>query len=99
MMMRKRMSLITLFLLFCFLVHAQLQSPDQFLGYKIGTRYTPHWKIVAYYQHVAAAVPGMVQLQTYGHTNEGRPLMVAFVSDREHIGNLQQIRNSFLRPP
>src|SRR5688500_18433850 len=97
MMMRKRTSLITLCLLFCFLVQAQLQSPDQFLGYKIGTRYTPHWKMVSYYQHVAAAVPGMVQLQNYGQTNEGRPLMVAFVSDRENITNLQAIRNGNLR--
>ena len=97
MMMRIRISLITLLLVLCFSVQAQLQSPDQFLGYKIGTRYTPHWKIVAYYQHVAAAVPGMVQLQTYGQTNEGRPLIVAYVSDREHISNLQQVRTNNLR--
>ena len=73
---------------------AQLQSPDQFLGYKIGTRYTPHWKIVSYYNHVAAAVPGMVQLQTYGQTNEGRPLVVAFVSDRANMAKLESIRTT-----
>lgn len=73
---------------------AQLQSPDQFLGYQIGTRYTPHWKIVSYYNHVAAAVPGMVQLQQYGQTNEGRPLVVAFVSDRANMAKLESIRST-----
>ncbi|HYK55408.1 MAG TPA: hypothetical protein VEV15_02950, partial [Flavisolibacter sp.] len=56
-------------------VFAQPQSPEQFLGYKLGSRYTPHWRIVDYYKHVAAAVPTIVKLQEYGKTNEGRPLM------------------------
>lgn len=75
---------------------AQLQSPEQFLGYKIGSRYTPHWRIVEYYKHVAAAVPGMVKWQQYGQTYEGRPLIVAFVSAATNISNLESIRNNNL---
>jgi hypothetical protein len=76
---------------------AQLQSPEQFLGYKIGSRYTPHWRIVAYYKHVAATAPNVMKLQQYGETNEGRPLLVAFVSSAANISNLESIRTSNLK--
>lgn len=71
----------------------QLKSPEEFLGYKIGTKFTPHWKIVDYFKLVAAASPGMVKLEQYGQTYEGRPLVVAYVSTDVNITNLQNIRN------
>ena len=75
---------------------AQLQSPEQFLGYKVGTRFTPHWRIVDYFKHVAANAGTMVKLQPYGQTNEGRPLMVAFISSAANLSNLEQIRTNNL---
>ena len=81
---------------FSFTAFAQLQSPDQFLGYKLGSRYTPHWRIIEYYKHVAAAVPSAVKLQEYGKTSEGRPLMVAFVSSAGNMAQLETIRNNNL---
>ncbi len=78
-------------------VSAQLKSPEDFLGYKIGSRYTPHWKIVNYFNHVAAYAPAVMKLQQYGETNEGRPLLLAFVSTPENIKNLDQIRLNNLR--
>ncbi|HEU4472276.1 MAG TPA: M14 metallopeptidase family protein, partial [Flavisolibacter sp.] len=75
---------------------AQVQSPEQFLGYKLGSRYTPHWRIVEYYKHLANAAPSQVKLQEYGKTNEGRPLMVAIVSSAENMGRLEAIRNNNL---
>ncbi|MFZ9718623.1 MAG: M14 metallopeptidase family protein, partial [Chitinophagaceae bacterium] len=90
-----------LFLFFLFLVSlsamAQLKTPDQFLGYPIGSRYTPHWKVVSYFQHAADAMPANVKLQQYGVTNEGRPLLVVFLSNETHIKNLEQIRANNLR--
>lgn len=90
-MLKRIFFLTALFFAFQF-SFSQLQSPEQFLGYKIGTRFTPHWKVVDYFKSVAAAVPSMVKLQQYGQTNEGRPLMVAFVSSESHISNLENIR-------
>jgi hypothetical protein len=78
-------------------VKAQLKSPEQFLSYKIGTHFTPHWKVVEYFQHVAANSSSMVKLQEYGQTNEGRPLIVAFISTPENIQNLENIRKNNLR--
>ncbi|MFP5041445.1 M14 family metallopeptidase [Parasediminibacterium sp. JCM 36343] len=74
-----------------------LQSPDQFLGYKLGTKFTRHDKIVAYCKAVAAANPAMVRIEKYGETNEGRELMVAYISSPENIKNLDLIRLNNLR--
>lgn len=76
---------------------AQLKSPEEFLGYKIGTRYTPHWKLVSYFQHVAQAVPSMVKMQQYGETNEHRPLYLAYISVAENISNMENIRQNNIR--
>lgn len=78
-------------------VTAQLQSPEQFLGYKLGSKYTPHWKVLSYFNHVAATMNKNVKLQTYGATNEGRTLMVAFVASEENLNNLENIRLNNLR--
>src|ERR1044071_309452 len=77
--------------------NAQLKSPDEFLGYKVGTRYTPHWKIVSYFQHIAANASSNVKLEQYGQTNEGRPLLVSFISSADNISKLEQIRLNNLR--
>jgi hypothetical protein len=77
--------------------NAQLKSPDEFLGYKVGSRYTPHWKIANYFQHVAANASANVKLEQYGQTNEGRPLLLSFISAAENINRLEQIRLNNLR--
>src|SRR5688572_3100373 len=77
--------------------NAQLRSPDEFLGYKIGTRYTPHWKIVNYFQHIAAHAAANFKLEEYGQTNEGRPLLLSFISSADNISRLEQIRLNNLR--
>ena len=76
---------------------AQIKSPAEFLGYAVGTRFTPHWMVVSYFQYVAATLPGTVKLQQYGETNEGRPLLAAFVGTSENIQNLESIRMNNLR--
>lgn len=76
---------------------SQVKSPEQFLGYKLGDRYSPHFKVVSYFQHVAATNSAMVKLEQYGQTNEGRPLLLAFVSSAENIANLENIRKNNLR--
>jgi Zinc carboxypeptidase len=78
-------------------LNAQLKSPEEFLGYKIGSRYTPHWKIVNYFNHVAANAATTVKLDKYGETNEGRPLLISFISSAENIQQLEAIRLNNLR--
>ncbi len=76
---------------------AQLQSPDQFLGYPLGSHYTAHFKIVNYVNHVAQQVPDMVKVEKYGETNEGRPLMLLYIGTKENLANLENIRKNNLR--
>ena len=95
--MHKRIFLSFLFLLATVICFAQLKSPEEFLGYKIGSRYTPHWKIVNYFNQVAANSTATVKLEKYGETNEGRPLLVTFISSAENIQRLDAIRNNNLR--
>jgi hypothetical protein len=90
--MFKRIVAIVLFFSVIQFSFAQLKSPEEFLGYPVGTKFTPHWKIVDYFRSVAAAVPSMVHLEQYGQTYEGRPLMVAYVSLDANISNLENIR-------
>ena len=76
------------------LTFAQVKSPEQFLGYKLGDRYSPHFKVVSYFKQVAEANTTMVKLEQYGQTNEGRPLLLAFISSAENISNLENIRKN-----
>lgn len=80
-----------------FLFAQNVQSPAEFLGYTLGTKFTPHYKIVAYFNAVAQAAPGMVKIEKYGETNEGRPLIVAYIASAENMQNLEAIRTNNLR--
>ena len=73
----------------------ELQSPQDFLGYEIGTRFTRHADVVKYFEHVAKN-SGLVQYHTYGKTNEFRPLTYAVISSEENLKNLEKIRTDHL---
>jgi hypothetical protein len=74
-----------------------LQSPEQFLRYKLGDRFTPHYRIVEYFKYVSQAASTMVKLEQYGETYEGRPLYLAYISSPENITKLESIRMNNLR--
>jgi len=72
-----------------------LQSPSEFLGYEIGTRFTRHHQVVDYFKYVSNTVSN-VKLEKYGETNEHRPLYVSYISSKENILNLETIRKDNL---
>lgn len=67
------------------------------MGYKIGTRFTPHHKVVDYVRSVAQAKPEMVKVEKYGETYEGRELLLTYISSAENLRNLEAIRLNNLR--
>ena len=67
------------------------------MGYKIGTHYTPHYKIVNYVKAVAQVKPDMVKVEKYGETNEGKELLVAYVASPQNLARLDEIRQNNLR--
>lgn len=93
-----RVTLIFLGLLFISgQLTAQLKSPDEFLGYGLGTRFTPHYRIVNYFNQTASVMPQVMKLEKYGETNEGRELLLAIVSSPENMTRLDEIRKNNLR--
>lgn len=74
----------------------ELQTPDEFLGYPLGSRFTRHHKIVEYYHHVASVMSN-VKIMPYGETNELRPLITAVISSQANFDNLENIRLDNLR--
>ncbi len=93
----KKLVLITGFLFWMFSVSAQLLSPQQFLGYPVGTHFTPCYKIDEYFKAVAIAKPAMVKLEKYGQTYEGRDLMLAYIGLPDNLQRLEEIRKNNLR--
>lgn len=85
-----------LFLHFQFGISQNIQSPEEFLGYQIGTQFTRHASVVDYFAHIAE-YSDLVQYHTYGKTNEDRALTYAVISSEENLQNLEQIRNSHLQ--
>lgn len=74
-------------------LQAQIKSPDEFLGYPLGSRFTPHTQIVAYYRYLAGLNKN-IKLIDYGKSYEQRELLVAVVSSQDNIANLEQIRET-----
>ncbi len=95
--MHSRFLLLLICLLTAGILSAQLQSPEQFLGYKIGSHYTPYYKIVNYVKAVALARPDMVKVEKYGETNEGRELLLAYIASPQNLQRLDEIRQNNLR--
>ena len=91
----KKLYALILGLLLSFQAFAQ-KSPEEFLGYKLGERFTPHHRMVAYFEHLAATM-SHVKLVYYGETYEHRPLFVAIASSPENMSNLENIRLDNLR--
>lgn len=89
----KRLSLSLLLVSLSYVLFAQaLQSPDQFLGYPLGAKYSRHHRVVEYFKSVAAAKPDMVKLEKYGETNEGRELMISIIASPENLKRIESIR-------
>lgn len=91
-----RTLIVVLFSATACLAQSGLQSPEQFLGYELGDRFTRHHRVVEYFKHVDEALPN-VKVQQYGETYEHRPLIFAVVASPENFANLEQIRTDNLK--
>lgn len=89
--------LLSLLLFLPFIFTAQLKSPSEFLGYELGSQFTRHHQVVDYYEYLAKAEPDRMQLMEYGKTNERRPLLLAYISSKSNIKNIEDIRQEHLK--
>ena len=83
--------------LFSILSVAQdLKSPEEFLGYQVGTQFSRHADVVAYFKYVAEH-SDWVTFDEYGKTNERRPLTYAVITTPENQANIETIRTNQLK--
>ena len=95
-MIKKAYLLLLLLCCFASAFSQDIQSPAAFLGYQLGDQFTYHYRIADYFRYVAQNSKN-VKLIQYGTTNEGRPLMVAFIASAQNIGRLDEIRQNNMR--
>lgn len=96
--MMKYFTPVAFFVFFSFTSSAQdkLLSPEEFLGYELGDRFTFHERALDYFRHVATVTPN-AQLFSYGETYEGRPLAYLAITSEENFKRLDDIRRDNLR--
>lgn len=94
--MKYKIALFGLF--YGFLMSAQaVKSPSEFLGYELGSRFSRHHQVMAYYRYLAETTSDKIKFQPYGETYEHRPLTLLFVSSPENIARLEDIRQEHLK--
>ena len=74
----------------------KIPTPEEYLGYPIGTLHTRHDAIVGYMRELARLSDRAV-LDTIGETYEHRQLVVLKVTSPENHSNLEQIRQDHLK--
>ncbi len=72
-----------------------IPSPEQFLGYPVGSWHTRHDRIVAYLEKLAE-LSDRATITYYGKTHELRSLVILNVTDPAHHRNLQQLKAKHL---
>src|SRR3954469_3237307 len=75
-----------------------IPSPKDVLGYHVGAPYklTYYADILKYYRALAAATP-RVKVESIGKSDEGRELVVVWVSSNANITNLQKNRDNLAK--
>ena len=98
MLLKKIAGFFTVFFVLSTFLAAQnrLLSPEEFLPSSYGKHFTPHHLLVDYYEHVAANSE-VVKVQTYGRTNQRRPLLYTIITSKENFNRLEEIRQNNLR--
>jgi hypothetical protein len=76
--------------------NAAVPTPKAVLGYDIGDRFTPHHLIVRYAERLAAA-SRRVHIDTVATTFEGRPLLLATITNEANQARRDRIREDARR--
>src|SRR6266581_3557758 len=91
--MKSRSAALVLILLLAAAAHAQLPTPDEFLGYKLGERFTPYSRILDYFDELAKRSE-LITVQRFGETYEHRPLVLAVITSAKNRASLDTLRQN-----
>lgn len=73
-----------------------IPTPEQFLGYPLGSHHTRYDRIVAYFQELAR-VSDKATFEVFGQTYEQRPLVALIITSPANHNRLEDIRQKHLQ--
>ena len=71
-------------------------NPEEFLGYRLGERFTPHHRILGYFAELDRA-SDLVSMRTIGESYEHRPLVLAVITSPRNQQRLAEIQRNAQR--
>ena len=72
---------------------AEVPTPDDFLGYKLGDRFTPYSRILDYFNELAKQSK-LITIHQFGETYEHRPLVLAVITSAKNRASLDTLRQN-----
>lgn len=70
--------------------NSNITTPESFLGHQVGEWHVSHDKLVAYME-VLAEESSRIQIETYAHSHENRPLVLLTISSEDNLKNIDKI--------
>ena len=86
-------AILALFTTLTAAAQTNVPTPDEFLGYGMGERFTPHHRILAYFDELAKK-SSLVTIEKIGETYEHRPLVLATITSAKNRAALETIRRN-----
>lgn len=72
---------------------APIPSPEALFGYPMGERFTPHHRILRYFEELTRRSPA-ISIRQIGETYEGRPLVLATITSAKNRAALEAIQRN-----
>lgn len=91
--------LISVLLILPLLGYGQLVTLPQALTpfYHSGEQFSDHHEVRDFFEQLQKMYPDQIKLHTYGYTEEGRPLFVAYMSSAKNLQQLETLRMNHLK--
>ncbi len=86
----------TVCLAMCLTSKAQVLSPDDFFYRPYGKSFTEHHDLINYIQHLAAN-SSRIEVEEYGRSVQGRPLISVYIGSPDRIGKFEAVRANHMR--
>ena len=90
------LSVVLIFAASALAAQQTIPTPEEFLGYKLGERFTPHHRIVEYFQELAKR-SNLITVRQFGETYEHRPLLLATLTSAKNHAALDAIKSNVAR--
>src|SRR5260370_35271134 len=93
----RRAAVLLLLLFIASIASAQIPTPEEFLGYRLGERFTSYDQILSYFHELTRHSP-LITVQQFGETYEHRPLVLAVSTAPKNPGPPDPSRPHLVAP-